>query len=78
MSETKQTLIEALDNGHGRVIRIQLQEFKGKKYVDVRTWIQDDHGEWKATPKGLTLHVELLPQLIAALEKADESLEGKA
>jgi hypothetical protein len=76
MSE-KQTLIESIENGNGRSVRIHLQTFKGKGYVDIRTWIEGDDGEWKATPKGLTLHTELLPALIQALMKADESLEGK-
>ncbi len=77
MSETKQTLIESIENGSGRSVRIHLQTFKGKVYVDIRTWIECDDGQWRATQKGLTLHAELLPALIQALTKADESLEGK-
>lgn len=76
MSE-KQNLIETIENGSGRSVKVHLQTFKGKPYVDVRIWIEDDHGEWKATPKGLTLSTELLPALIQALQKADGSLDGK-
>ena len=72
----KQTLIESIENGNGRSVKIHVQTFKGKDYVDIRTWIQDDQDEWKATPKGLCLHVEILPALIAALQKADEEAEG--
>ena len=75
--ETKQILIDSIENGSGRVVRVQLQEFKGKSYVDIRTWLENVKGEWIATPKGLTLSIELLPQLIAALKKADEEAEGK-
>lgn len=77
MSETKQTLIGSIENGNGRSVKIHLQTFKGKDYIDVRTWIQDDQGEWKATPKGLCLSTELLPALIQALTKADEALDGE-
>jgi hypothetical protein len=74
----KQTLIESIENGNGRSVRIHLQTFKGKLYIDIRTWIEGDDGEWKATQKGLCLSTELLPALIQALTKADESMEGKA
>ena len=76
MTETKQTLIESIENGNGRSVKIHVQTFKGKPYVDIRTWIENDKGEWIATPKGLTLSIELLPALIAALQKADEEAEG--
>lgn len=77
MTDTKQTLIESIENGSGRTVKIHLQVFKSKLYVDIRTWIQGDDGTWKATVKGLTLSTEILPSLIAALQKANESLEGK-
>ncbi len=27
--------------------------FRNKKYFDIRTWFQDDSGEWKPTKKGV-------------------------
>jgi hypothetical protein len=35
-----------------------VSSFKGKKYVDIRTWFQDQTGEWKPTKKGIHLSVE--------------------
>lgn len=32
-----------------------VQEFRGKKYFDIRTWYQADSGEWKPTKKGVHL-----------------------
>jgi hypothetical protein len=72
--ETKQTLIESIENGNGRAVKIHLQTFKGKPYIDIRTWIEDDQGEWKSTQKGLCLSTELLPELIQALTKAEEEV----
>lgn len=73
----KQTLIDSIENGNGRAVKVHLQRFKGKDYVDVRIWIQGDDDEWKATPKGTCVHIELLPRLIEALTKAQDIIDGK-
>ena len=74
-----QKLIDQFDKNDLEKIKVHLQEWKGEKYVDVRVWILPDAGEEGAeiaTKKGLTLHVELIPDLIEALKKARESLNG--
>jgi len=74
-----QKLIDQFDKNGLEKIKVHLQEWKGEKYVDVRVWILPDAGEEGAeiaTKKGLTLHVELIPDLIEALKKARESLNG--
>ena len=74
-----QKLIDQFDKNVLEKIKVHLQEWKGEKYVDVRVWILPDAGEEGAeiaTKKGLTLHVELIPDLIEALKKARESLNG--
>ena len=32
-----------------------IQEYRGRKYFDIRTWYQSDSGEWKPTKKGVHL-----------------------
>lgn len=32
-----------------------LSHFRGKKYIDIRTWFQDQSGAWKPTKKGIHL-----------------------
>ena len=72
-----QRLITEFKKNDQEMLKVQLQTFRGQEYVDVRAWIHDEKsGEWKPTPKGLTVHVELLPELIAALEKAALVLDG--
>jgi len=47
--------------------------YKGHSLIDVRIYYQDDDGAWKPSRKGLTLNVDLLPELeaaVAALRKA--------
>ena len=49
-------------------IRVEKRKYKGREFVDVRTYYLDDSGEWKPSPKGITFKVELLEDIIEALE----------
>ncbi|HQN28844.1 MAG TPA: transcriptional coactivator p15/PC4 family protein [Mesotoga sp.] len=49
-------------------IRVEKRKYKGREFVDVRTYYLDDSGEWKPSPKGITFKVELLEDIISALE----------
>lgn len=35
-----------------------LSHFRGKKYIDIRTWFQDQSGAWKPTKKGIHLSTD--------------------
>ena len=63
-------------------VYLTLREFKNRYYVDVRIFFQPKDGtDMRATRKGITLEVELLPELkkgILALEKKALSLETVA
>lgn len=54
------------------VIRVEKSEFKGKEYVQVRTWYLDQKtDEWKPTQKGISVPIEKYE----ALREAINSLE---
>jgi hypothetical protein len=59
---------------------VHLQTWKAKPYSDVRLWCLDNprkEAEEHPTQKGLTLYKEVLPELIAALQKVRAALNGK-
>ena len=77
MIKTQQRLITEFQKNDREMLKVQIQTFRGQEYVDIRAWIKDESsGEYKATPKGLPIHVELLSELMAALEKAALVLDG--
>lgn len=51
-------------------VRVQLAEFKGNRLVDVRIYADTKGGGRGPTPKGVSLKVDDLPALIAALHAA--------
>ena len=60
------------------VIRISLESFKGRDYVDLRIYYQDDAGEWKPTKKGVTIAPDKVDDAIEHLKAAKEELSKKA
>jgi hypothetical protein len=57
-------------------VRVSVSTFKGKKYVDIRVYYQDDSGEFKPSKKGIAISPELLPELENSIGKLKEILEA--
>jgi hypothetical protein len=57
-------------------IRVSVSTYKGKKYVDLRVYYQDDNGEYKPSKKGIAISPELLPELENAIGKLKEIIES--
>ena len=50
-------------------IRVMWSEYKGRRYLDIRVYIDiDGKSERVPTKKGVTLRPDLIPELIKALE----------
>ncbi len=56
-------------------IRVSLNVFRGRQYIDIRTYYKSDEGEYRPSKKGVTLSPELLPDLQEAVNKLAETLE---
>jgi hypothetical protein len=55
-------------------IIVTVKEFKGKTYIDVRTFFENDDGEMVPTKKGVSLTPENLDELIRLLAEAKKQL----
>ncbi|MHB8108550.1 MAG: transcriptional coactivator p15/PC4 family protein [Syntrophorhabdaceae bacterium] len=64
---------EIQKTGTDKII-VTIKEFKGKTYVDVRTFFENDQGEMIPTKKGISLTPENLDELIRLLNEAKEKL----
>ena len=56
------------------MLKVHLKEFVGQRYVDIRAYETRWSGAYLSTPKGFELRVELIPELIGALQKAEKAL----
>ena len=67
--------IATIEKNRSEELRIALKEFKGRNYLDIRTFIEPyaDEGQGRVpTKKGVTVPLAKLPELIEALQKAEE------
>ncbi len=53
-------------------VRVTLSNFKGHDLLGVRVWFKGDNDELRPSKSGITIKVELLPELLALLNKAQE------
>jgi len=60
------------------VIRVQKTRYKGHDLVDIRVYVEGKDGKMIPTKKGITLKIDLLEEIISALEeiKAEVECEG--
>jgi hypothetical protein len=69
--------IGEIQKGKDKII-VTVKEFKGKRYIDLRTHFENDQGEWIPTKKGISLTPDNLDEMIQFLQKAKKAAPDKA
>ena len=56
-------------------LRIEIRDYKDKKYLDIRSWFREseESDKWIPTKKGVTVPIELLEQFVDAVENVTHS-----
>ena len=75
MEEQNPNHVLDIEKGKNEVIRIEISEFKGKRYLNLRVWYRDDKGDFKPTQKGISVAPELYERLRDGILLAGEKLE---
>ena len=65
-----------IDKGKDKII-VNVKEFKGEQYIDIRTFFENAEGEWIPTKKGISFTPENLDEAIELLQKAKKKVSGK-
>jgi hypothetical protein len=66
-------VIRDIDKGaRGEVIRVEVTEYKGATYLNLRVWYIDKDGELKPTQKGIAIGPELYDQVKDAFLEAED------
>ena len=63
--------VAVIDKNKAERVHVTLSSYKGARLIDVRTYYTDAKGEDRATAKGITLRIALLPELRKALQDAE-------
>lgn len=57
-------------------VRVGIREYKGNDLIDIRTWtLTQGSEEMVPTAKGVSINVNLLPELKKALEEVEKELK---
>lgn len=56
-------------------IRVSVDEFKGHRLVNLRVWFGDD-GEKRPGKQGIAFRLDLLPDIVSALQNAAAGRKG--
>ena len=67
-------LIDTFGKNAAEEVRATLSEYKGHQLFGLRVWFEAEPGKWVATKKGLSLKVELFPELKRAVEKLEAAM----
>jgi len=67
-------VVGEIERGETEVLRVSTEEYKGRKYVDVRIYFSNDEGEWKPTKKGVTIQPDRMDAFLELLKKAQKAL----
>lgn len=51
------------------IIRINVNEFKGRKYLDIRNFYKGADGEYLPTKKGISIPLELKDKVLEAIKE---------
>ncbi len=68
--------IGEIQKGNDKII-VTVKDFKGKQYIDVRTYFENDEGNWIPTKKGISFTPENLAEAIKLLQKAQKKIGEK-
>jgi hypothetical protein len=72
VTETAERILYQTDLREGSQLRVTTHAYRGEQYVRIRLY-WNNGTTWVPTKRGVTVNVELLPDIIAALQAADEA-----
>jgi hypothetical protein len=71
IDESEDRAIAEFTKNSRESVRVGLQEFKGHKLLQLRSWAKTADGTQIPTKSGIALQVSLIGELRAALDKAE-------
>jgi hypothetical protein len=69
-------LVHSFERSPTEQVQVALSKYKGKTYADLRIFYKADDGEYRPTKKGITVSLDLLPELGEAITKLIEKAGG--
>lgn len=55
---------------------VQVRDYRGREFIDLRVYYMDDRGEWCPTKKGITITPDKVSSLVELIQMAENSCSG--
>jgi|GEM_PF-249464 len=55
---------------------VQVRDYRGRVFIDLRVYYMDDRGEWCPTKKGVTITPDKIASLVDLMQIAESSCNG--
>ncbi len=62
------------DKGNEEVVRATVSEFAGKRRADLRIYFKGNDGDWHPSKRGVSLTIDMVEELQAAVTKLAEAV----
>lgn len=62
--------IGELQKNSTQKLKVELKNYKGHDFIDIRTYYQDDNEKWVPTKKSVTINPDKAQELIGLIQKA--------
>lgn len=67
-------VIKDIEKNKKDILRVEVSEFKGYHFAQIRIWFKDESDVLRPTQKGVTIPTRAIPEIIQALEAAHKEL----
>ena len=78
MTDSDSIPIATIHKNSREDLRVSVAEFRGHRFVDVRTYADSKGDHRVPTPKGIAIRPEAIPALVQALNAAASTLQEEA
>ena len=70
-------IIKDIQKNKTQIIRVEISEYKEKKYLNIRTWYKVDENdeEYKPSNKGIAINIEKYNELKDAILESEKHLK---
>jgi len=68
----EETIVGSFPKNNREEVRVTLSKFKGYDLVGVRQWFRNENDEPRPSKSGITIRVDLLPELLDLIQQAQD------
>lgn len=74
-NNTKEKIIKEISKNSVEKVLISLKEYRDLNLIDIRTYYENQKGEWNPTRKGVSINADKYPELKAGILELEKAIQ---